>query len=229
MGKIDLDKLITSLLNNKDENYRGYVVFRDIVKALEEQGLEYKYKGIKRARDKAKFKVGDWLWSYKEAQVRVTDVTPTSYSIENLEGKICSFSRKHIEKFYHLWTINDAKPGDILADYKGWVGIFKELKSNRPSIDTFCLTCGFGLSTTGDDVHYNGLVPATNEQKNILFKVINEAGYKWDEENLKLIRLTDIEKKIVAKRLYLESKGSIWSEDEWKGYKEGLEDIYKSN
>lgn len=228
MGKIDLDKLITSLLNNKDENYRGYVVFRDIVKALEEQGLKYKDKGIKRARGKAKFKVGDWLYRGKGVPVRVTDVTPTSYSIKNLEGRVHSFLRKHIEKFYHLWTINDAKPGDILAD-DNWVGIFKELKPNRPSIDTFCLSCGFGLSTTGNDVHYNGLVPATNKQKNILFKVINEAGYKWDEENLKLISLTDIEKKIVAKRLYLESKGIIWSEDEWKGYKEGLEDIYKSN
>ena len=91
MGKIDLDKLITSLLNNKDENYRGYVVFRDIVKALEEQGLEYKYKGIKRARDKAKFKVGDWLYRGKGVPVRVTDVTPTSYSIKKIKLSLINF------------------------------------------------------------------------------------------------------------------------------------------
>lgn len=104
---------------------------------------------------------------------------------------------------YHLWTINDAKDGDILFhsdSASNGIFIFKELLKcgvsekvicycDYDSEDGFCLgehhTCCWADAKI--------LHPATKEQRDNLFKKINEAGYVWypnSKELYKLIRIS---------------------------------------
>lgn len=94
-----------------------------------------------------------------------------------------------------LWTIADAKDGDVLVCPlpKGYengeqIFIFKGINSRDyvdDCIEYYCRICEgvFYENKNG----YMGTVssplyPATKEQRNILFLKMREAGYEWDSE-----------------------------------------------
>ena len=113
---------------------------------------------------------------------------------------------------FRPWTIKDAKEGDVLvASQIGKLGeqifIFKGI-SNRDyaknCINYYCRvhrSCfrgrvyggGFrafeegymGTATHSADIH-----PATKEQRDILEKAMTNAGYRWDAENKRLVKIT---------------------------------------
>lgn len=139
-----------------------------------------------------KFKVGDWVvTSYGEvSQVISVDKDVDGYTLDNgnyFSGSWC--------KNYHLWTINDAKDGDVLVCPlpKGYengeqIFIFKGINSRDyvdDCIEYYCRICKgvFYENKNG----YMGtasspLYPATKEQRDILFKKMKEAGYEWNPE-----------------------------------------------
>ena len=97
----------------------------------------------------------------------------------------------------HIWTIQDAKDGDVLCCKSGWMCIFKSLNNHTNTFSSYCFMdsdkCFFN---SGSECHtldkefinaYNGLIhPATKEQRDTLMKVMNDAGYKWDAEKKEL-------------------------------------------
>lgn len=121
----------------------------------------------------------------------------------------CLFIDKHDGKAYEYfkaWTIQDAKPGDILATLD-YILIFKESTKDDGGVSY----CHYDFTAyrpqfnwLEDKNWYFGkeakVYPATKEQRNLLFSKMEEAGYEWDADKKEL-------KKI-------EQKSTEWSEED---------------
>lgn len=149
-----------------------------------------------------KFKVGDWITDgVSKCQIYFIDDTQYWYSENCILGSIES-----VDKQYHLWTINDAKDGDVLFhsdSASNGIFIFKEILQlgtlqkvicycDYDSEDGFCLgenhTCCWADSKI--------LRPATEERRNRLFQKMREAGYRWNPETKVLEKVVVPEFKI---------------------------------
>lgn len=111
-----------------------------------------------------------------------------------------------VNDYFRLWTIQDAKDGDVLVgNYdnckKPWIGIFKCISKDRPTtqFDSYCfinsshhtfitpLSNGFYNPCKGHTIRY--ALPATKEQCDLLFHKMKEAGYEWDAEKKELRKI----------------------------------------
>lgn len=143
-----------------------------------------------------KFHKGDFI-KHNKANIicKVISVNSGSYFVENIEtgGRIELFNA---EQNFHLWTIQDAKDGDVLVCESGWTCIFKTLVNNE-TFSSYCFMDNTKwFSETGSECHtlkeefvkaYNGKIyPATKEQRDLLFAKMRESGYKWDAEKKEL-------------------------------------------
>jgi hypothetical protein len=138
-----------------------------------------------------KFKKGDWI---------ACDADSFTLSIKSLKDGNYYFHQgaslpiKDIDEHYHLWTIADAKDGDVLATDNGWTCIFKAFDgcvfSSYCFMDSQKWFCGFGSEAHTLDSRVNGNIhPATKEQRELLFKKMKEAGYQWNEEKKELRKI----------------------------------------
>lgn len=147
-----------------------------------------------------KFKVGDWITD-GQLTCKVLSVTSKSYELHLYNDDYRHFETdvQSVDKHYHLWTIQDAKDGDYLT-VNGRPFIYccnDDYKGNYCCIDsdgTFRTTLDFGF---GGKI----ILPATKEQRNLLFQKMHEAGYEWDAEKKEL-------KKIV------QNQNLAWSEED---------------
>ena len=135
-----------------------------------------------------KFKVGDWVvTSYgKVNQVVSVDKYGDGYTLNDGVYFSCSWC-----DMYHLWTIQDAKDGDVLAwDDSKCIALFKNIY-DEDSFNSY----GFvgGCTGTFESRHsyhdIEGAHPATKEQRYLLFQKMHEAGYEWDAEKKELIKI----------------------------------------
>ena len=138
----------------------------------------------------SKFKVGDWVVrkdgrkfcnGYKFAQITEIDGekhwfdTDITYKPEDIR----------------LWTIADAKDGDVLVASDGSIFIFAGV------VDYACkyyaaLTLYNGININkevelGSWELSNNVHPATKEQCDLLFAKMRERGYKWNNEKKEVI------------------------------------------
>ena len=146
---------------------------------------------------KSKFHEGDWIVGANNVckiislnnelncYIAVTtnnEEVKIPYYFDDEQGHMCS---------YHLWSIEDAKEGDVLAnDYH--ILILKELaydwsSNGTPnSVKAYCDIKPNGSFEIGKDnwcfcgtLHIH---PATKEQRDLLFQKMKEEGYEWDAE-----------------------------------------------
>lgn len=171
MAKIDLDKLICSLAKRN-------IFLRD---ALKEQGLEYKDGEIVEIQ-KPKFKVGDWVVDNHGKVNQVTSVTDDSYGFALYDGTYVSGCWKD---YYHHWTIEDAKDGDVLVDDLGNICIYQE-PSTKLMYHSYCYGKHKYFIDRGGSHEIVGTCPATKEQRDFLFQKMKEAGYEWDSDKKEL-------------------------------------------
>lgn len=145
---------------------------------------------------KPKFKVGDWV-VVAGFPLLICDIRSNTYETICNEHRI--FDIDVLDKVAHLWTIEDAKDDDVLVCESGWTCIFKTLV-NEETFSSYCFMDSTGwFCELGSKCHtlkeefvkaYNGKIhPATKEQRDLLFQKMNEAGYKWDSENKKPIKI----------------------------------------
>ena len=143
----------------------------------------------------AKFKIGDWIVDKSGLVQQVLDFRGGIYT--------CTYNSFTIdcESNYHLWTIQDAKDGDVLCCESGWTCIFKTLV-NDETFSSYCfMDRTKSFFETGSECHmlneefikaYNGEIkPATKEQRDLLFQKMEEAGYQWDTEKKELKKIED--------------------------------------
>ena len=139
-----------------------------------------------------KFHEGDWVVSKLDGKARrISEVYCDEYNkyyiVEENEYNIEEYDRLH-----RLWTIEDAKDGDVLAFNDNIIVIFKDLY-NATTFHSYChIEDGtFDVSTDKlpDWWEGEGFHPATKEQRNKLEKAMTNAGYKWDEDKKEPIKL----------------------------------------
>ena len=129
-----------------------------------------------------KFNVGDWVVTDKGDTIQITAVNPGYYTIDN--GM--EFNMSYFDKYWHLWTIQDAKDGDIL-DEGSCIFIFKKLNDDM-SADTYCVL--FDDGDYANNCHlsfdYKTTYPATHEKSEELFVRMKSEGYEWDADKKQL-------------------------------------------
>ena len=163
-----------------------------------------------------KFKVGDWVVSddkdvHDDYRVcKITKIVDGRYYIEG--GDFISESSL-AQYEYRLWTIQDAKDGDVLC-YKDEISLYKhDIKNCTKQEITFggfvyhcCydgkkfITDSLYSLTEQDkiDIHL-----ATKEQRDLLFQKMKDAGYEWDAEKKEL-------KKISQRTISAEAKEAMY-------------------
>ena len=148
-----------------------------------------------------KFHEGDWIVDNCGYVWKIEGILNQFYILEDGEGGESHPTIGWVNKTFHLWTIQDAKDGDVLVMQKTDVTyesifIFKKIENDciiqylhyfitdagekvceARSIDGF-------LGFVGTTVH-----PSTKEQRDTLEKAMTDAGYEWSDKDRKLIKI----------------------------------------
>lgn len=147
---------------------------------------------------KVLFKKGDFV-VIQETTYQITKVENLNVTL-SLNGRECIFDID-VLKNAHLWTIQDAKDGDVVVDKSdGAIGIFQSIghhpdggSYNDPSYCFLHCHCDDGFFyadfENGNEIDSDDLIPATKEQRDLLFQKMKEAGYEWDAEKKELKKI----------------------------------------
>lgn len=165
-----------------------------VLDALVQNGNQYSEEHhVVENNTKPKFNVGDWVIVEDKTlfQIeKVTELPDNHYQYWTTDGHWFGDGTES-----HLWTIEDAKDGDVLyfdnlLVHGSGTLIYKTDKSNHYIITKYCSVNEFGFEPNSYVVLNDGyIIPATKEQRDKLEKAITEAGYKWNKEDLKLEKL----------------------------------------
>ena len=182
------DKLDRCACNNFNKGYK---------KALEKQGEKSVNNVV------PKFSIGNWLVQNERRNiVKVVSYTPLDYEVVDTLGYHHKITSDAVENNYHLWSIKDAKDGDVL---------FQDLMGGKTFIyngvnPDMAILYSFIISNDGEDVlpyhigkpntgignieeNKNIIHPATKEQRDLLFQKMKEASYEWDAEKKELKKI----------------------------------------
>ena len=154
-----------------------------------------------------KFHEGEWVVSNFTKDVFLIKSFNNGYcTLEDTKGNTISPCLPPCESELHIWTIQDAKDGDVLISqynkpfiYNGnfnsfHVGSYCGISAE----DKFNIATEKCLWTTHRNVH-----PATKEQRDTLFAKIREAGYEWDAEKKELKKKLSYESKSTGESLFV--------------------------
>ena len=190
-----IDKIVPELKESEDEKIRKEIiaVFKGKISYTSEEDIK-KYiawlekKSETRSTDKVepKFKVDDWCIDNEDDTIfQIVKVLDNTYTYKTNDGEEYSCTHYSLENDTRLWTIQDAKDGDVLAAYECYV-IFKEI--DDLNIKCYCTyhcmnNPMFFVNTLQNKTAFH---PATKEQRDLLFQKMKEAGYEWDAEKKEL-------------------------------------------
>ena len=135
-----------------------------------------------------KFKIGDWIVrsnGSSDIPIQVYGLKKDRYLVTNMLGSKGELMINRQDEWY-LWTIQDAKDGDVLVT-EDYIFIFKYILHGgvhlycHYNIDDEEFDSDIPDSIIGN-IHDKGahFHPATKEQRELLFSKMKEAGYQWD-------------------------------------------------
>ena len=147
-----------------------------------------------------KFKVGDWVVSNNNREVwqigaRYIREGQRIY-LYNVNDVMMSITLEELNNDYHLWTIDDAKDGDVLVNSKGNPFIFTgKFTTNYHNPIAYCgignenkfIVCA--LNWRFHWAEKKEVSPATKEQRDLLFQKMKENGYEWNAEKKELNKI----------------------------------------
>ena len=214
------DRLHKYLLEKQDNQ----IDYNEELKKCKENPLYFydKYVKIKikeqnpTVKTEPKFKVGDWVTN-----------NCAVWCIENIHNGLYDLKRQHgcpmknlksktIDDKFHLWTIQDAKDGDVLVIESGrrndeCLFIFKDIACREVLEHCYYRTNDSTFSPTGSFIGYldNIYHPATKEQRDLLFSKMKEAGYYWNYEKKELKKIEQEDDK----------KPTAWSDEDEEEFK----------
>lgn len=148
--------------------------------------------------DKAepKFKPGDWIvCDGIDSAARITGIDSGSYEAEFFDGTTRFSDIEYVDGNFRLWTVRDAKDGDVLVNHNDEVPFIFKGFLNQDHPDCPVAYCGINDAgkfkiCSGDYFWEDSNVkPATKEQRDLLFSKMRDAGYEWDAGNKLLNRL----------------------------------------
>lgn len=149
--------------------------------ALEKQGEQ---KPVEKTEPK--FNVGDWV-SVGGYIILIGNIRNDLYEAIFANDEHRFFDTNVLDKEAHLWTIEDAKDGDVLAT-EDWIFIFEKMNSNgKPACHChYDIELGFRIDANSYIATGSEIYPATKEQHDLLFQKMKEAGYEWNSEKKEL-------------------------------------------
>ena len=163
----------------------------DVVDWFEKQREKSQEETVDNANKiKPKFDVGDWI-VFNGLTLYINEVVKGYYRTISKDGIPNSYDWD-IDNAARLWTIKEARDGDVLVCESGWTCIFKTLV-NEETFGSYCFMdstewfCGLGSEchTLKEEFvkAYNGKIqPAKKEQRDLFFKKMQESGYEWNAE-----------------------------------------------
>lgn len=193
---LEKKKSIDVLDKEEREFAENVDAFRKEIDAAYQRGYE---EG--KRQSKCKFSVGDVvkhsLYDGLYYIVKSIDLAG-DYELECLNGKSGNNIASATEEYLSLWTIKDAKPGDVLTDGDIFV-IFKS-NSYDPKTQYGCMFVYCSMRKYNGGWHEfwyesGGLNPtgyllANKEQRRYFFKRMEDAGYEWNIGRLELRKKT---------------------------------------
>ncbi len=226
--RLALEKVFTELVEDEDEKIRKRLIYifksyqnskthinpnnweglkiTDILGWLEKQRKQKPDSG-------PKFKVGDWVVSPNGVYWHIDAISNNRYEVSSVTGECADWPLS--TDLYHRWSIQDAKPGDIIATLD-YILIFKG-HLEKEGGTSYC-HYDFGADNPQfiwleDNNWYFGekavLSPATKEQRDLLFQKMHEAGYEWESDSCKLKQIKQSETSSEETK-----KPTEWSEDD---------------
>lgn len=144
-----------------------------------------------------KFNVDDWVVQENIGTYKVIEVCESWYEVIDNQNNHYSIGFDK-EDMCHLWTIQDAKDGDVLVTTKTRNCPFIYRKTSYKNNLAYYYV---GIDGDGDLAHAypkkmlhhfgptSNVIPATKEQRDILFARIKKAGYEWDSEKKELKKI----------------------------------------
>ena len=133
-----------------------------------------------------KFNVGDWI-VFNGFILHIDEVVDGYYRTTTIGGIPNSYDWD-IDNVARLWSIQDAKEGDVLAyvtdEEDLWIMIYWSLyEPYEGHVHYHALLVNDKFSDKGTCcISINDLKPATKEQRDLLFQKMKESGYEWDAE-----------------------------------------------
>lgn len=171
-----------------EEEILGYTYdeIMERISYLERIGSQNLTNSEKTCKDEPKFKVGDWLQYRNAKPFFVEEITKQGY----VNGNSCL--PFEWENEIHIWTIQDAKEGDVLTtDLVHFIFKSKDDIGCYMHCDYSVVSNKFEISDTAT-VNSEYVHPATKEQHDLLFQKIKKSGYNWNDEKKCLKELTPI-------------------------------------
>ena len=100
------------------------------------------------------------------------------------------FDPEEYQGYFRLWTIEDAKDGDVLAE-DSCIFIIQRLSGINAAAKTYFTLFNDGEFNDGTILYFDidSTKPATKEQRDILFAKMKEAGYEWNKDKKELKKL----------------------------------------
>ncbi len=200
---VNCEVFLTNTLHNK---YAFRPATKEECAALFAKVREEKYvwdedkKELKKAE--LKFNVGDWVVNKLGDAWHIDSFDWKNYQVSDGKGNYNYFPISKQDEM-HLWTIQNAKVGDILVDIYGNILIY-ERSSTCTFFQSFCCVKEKVFMYSGGSHCVEGTQPATKEQRDTLMKAMTDAHYTFDFEKKEL-------KKIEQK--------SAWSEEDEKMFR----------
>ena len=157
-----------------------------VMEAVKEEGVN------NGAEDyKPKFQIGDWIVNPGGEALHITGIKDSCYTFND---ELHYWMTRYCDQKCHLWTIEDAKDGDILAASDSSIFIFAGMTNGCCKYHAVLTADGkFIVNKDKKKDHYwettKGARPATREQRDLLFQKMEDAGWEWNADKKELKRL----------------------------------------
>jgi hypothetical protein len=169
-----------------------------LMKAMADAGYTFDFEKKELKKVEPKFHEGDWIVHLGTENIyQVVAIIDNQYQLkygDNYTVQKCT----DVHKNFKLWDISDAKPGDVLV-CKGNIKYSNGIKYKRICLFNNLDNAFFILTKISNCVEDYGIdvnidypdntVPATKEQKEILFMAMKDAGYTFDFEKKELKKI----------------------------------------
>ena len=142
-----------------------------------------------------KYKDGDWI-VYDNNVYKICNIgLGISYECLGVDNTVHVYNHL-IDNKSHLWSIEDAKDGDVLACNEELL-LFKSYSAQNKRISLYCWYNGHTGNFHEKEVvdilltTRNKVYPASKERRDLLFQKMGQAGYEWDAEQKELKKIED--------------------------------------
>ena len=143
---------------------------------------------------KVGFKAGDWVVidNCNKSTYQVDSVREYDYTLKHTHGGLMPFPFSSNERL-RLWSREDAKCGDVLYSLDSKQPFIYKERPQYSQARGYCCINKFGdfavWNTNKCIICTDKYIPATEEQRDLLFAKMKEAGYEWDAENKELMKI----------------------------------------